>query len=199
MISMFDLKNSKKNMTQICVYYCYKLLESSMCPFQSRLHLCICMRCSMCHLTHIIRQDYGMFFCYACNITTPPYLVFWRWMWNIRLCLTKTTTHHILMSPLKKDWISTFDRFRWGDVFIHALWKNKLILSICWRPFKFVVSFFLTPTDDLTCFQEYIAHKFYCINFQIKATNLFNCFNESVFFGWIITSMSIYVQIDIHV
>lgn len=113
MISMFDLKNSK-NMTQIFMYYyCYKLLESSMCPFQPRLHLCITH--SMCHLTHIIRQDDddGMFFCYASNITTPCVLEV-----NVkgRILLDKNNLSHIDV---------TFDSFRWGGIFIHALGKTN--------------------------------------------------------------------------
>jgi hypothetical protein len=57
-----------KNVTQVFMYYCYMLLENFMCPFQSQLHLCKNLFNVPSYRYHT--QDDGMFFCFACNITT---------------------------------------------------------------------------------------------------------------------------------
>jgi len=70
---MFDLKNSKKkNDTNLRVLLLQVIIGKFYVPIPIATPF-VHMRCSTCHLTHIIRQDDGMFFfCYACNITTPP-------------------------------------------------------------------------------------------------------------------------------
>jgi hypothetical protein len=105
-------------MTLVFMYYCYMLLESSMCPFQPRLHLCKRVQCVILHTSYD-----KMMACSFVVLVISQHFAFWKWMWKAKLCLTKTT-HHTLMSPLKKGLDSTFDSFRWGDIFIHALGKQ---------------------------------------------------------------------------
>jgi hypothetical protein len=136
MISMFDLKNSKIWHKFSCIivtsYWKVQCAHSN--------HDSICALHIQCVILHISYDKMMMMACSFVMLVISQHLVFWRWMWKVGFCLTKTT-HHILMSPLTHLDEAAF--------FIHALGKqiNYDCLFVEGQ-FKFiVVSFFLTSTQ----------------------------------------------------
>jgi hypothetical protein len=99
-------------MTQIFMYYCYKLLEIFICLFWSRLHLCELVK-------HVILQtSYDkMMACSFVLLIVPQHLVFWMWMWKAKLCLSHVDVN------VKKIWIQPLTSL---DESMHL--ENKLIV-----------------------------------------------------------------------
>jgi len=103
----------------------------------------------MCHFTDIIWQDDGMFFCFACNITTHCVLDV-----NVKgwIVLNEVSNIDVIM---KKDWIQPLIGLN-DMTFLSMHSKNKLtnihLLKATWIR----DSFSFTSTSEVTSFHEHI-------------------------------------------
>jgi hypothetical protein len=126
MISMFDLKNSKKWQKISCIivtsYWKVQCGHFNHDPISTTTPFVQTCSNVSSYIHHTTRWWHVLLLCF--NIS--QHLVFWRWIWKVKLCLTKTT-HHISTSPLKKDWIQSLNNL---DVatFLSMHLENKLTI-----------------------------------------------------------------------